>query len=567
MTLKTSFFNKGIYESTVKRHMWGAILYAIILFFSTGLSLLLESEILRFGINNNALILQPSYFIFPLLMTLIIPTITARLVFSFLYLKKQSIFIHSLPPTRKAVFNSSLLAGLTLMLIPVILNGIILIIMSFCGYGNYFTVLDCLKWVGYNVMGLFMMFSCAVLAVTLTGNGFAALVVNGLIHGFLFMAVSAFSFMADAYVYGFTEMNSVVDVFAENNFIARIVGFVNQFAREELKVWDFAEYIVISLILYGLSYCLYKKRRMETVGDVAGFKCLNPIFKYTVTFFVTMSVFSMYWGANPYVFAVILTGISAVAYAVSEMILKKTMNVLYSWKGFVGYAVVFSGIVILFSQTTFFGYETRLPEISDMEGAALYEYYTEEIPFSDDDEVTEIILSTHKEFIDGYIPRTKKGEEYTTINIEYKLKNGEIMSREYPVSYESRNMVMDKLYEYDKYKIMSEEIFVDDSVITGVYINDGEKMENYAGFIEALRSDVMAMSYSELHPSYYNDDEVLYNVSVEYEVKANPADENSEKYIRCVYIDVTKNYKNTMNWLIEKMAKGEVPESEILLKD
>lgn len=567
MTLKTSFFSMGIYKSTVKRHMWGAILYAIILFFSTGLSLLLESGMLRFVGNNTALILQPSYFILPILMTLIIPTITARLVFSFLYLKKQSIFIHSLPPTRKAVFNSSLLAGLTLMLIPVILNGIILIIMSFCGYGNYFTVLDCLKWVGYNVMGLFMMFSCAVLAVTLTGNGFAALVVNGLIHGFLFMVVSAFSFMADAYVYGFTEMNSVVDIFAENNFVARVIGFANQFALKELKVWDFAEYIVISLILYGLSYYLYKKRRMETVGDVAGFKCLNPIFKYTVTFFVTMSVFSVYMDANPYAFTAILIGISAVAYAVSEMILKKTMNVLYSWKGFVGYAVVFSGIVILFSQTTFFGYETRLPEISDMEGAALYEYYNEEIPFSDDDEVTKIILSTHKEFIDGYIPRTKKGEEYTTINIEYKLKNGEIMSREYPVSFESRNMVMNRLYEYDKYKVMSEEIFMEDSAITGVYINGGEKMEDYEGLIEAIRSDVMTMSYSELHPSYYNDIDVLYNINVEYEVMDGSEDENPNKYIRGVNIDVTKEYKNTMNWLIEKMARGEVSERESLLKD
>ena len=165
------------------------------------------------------------------------------------------------------------------------------------------------------------------------------------------------------------------------------------FALKELKVWNFAEYIVISLILYGLAYYLYKKRRMETVGDVAGFKCLNPIYKYIVTFFITMSVFSVYMDANPYAFTAILIGISAVAYAVSEMILKKTMNVLYAWKGFVGYAVVFLGIVLLFSQTTFFGYETHLPEISDIEGAALYEYYSEEIPFSDDDEIIKIIES------------------------------------------------------------------------------------------------------------------------------------------------------------------------------
>ena len=44
MTLKTSFFNKGIYKLTVKRYIWGAVLYFAVLFMSTGLSLFLNID-------------------------------------------------------------------------------------------------------------------------------------------------------------------------------------------------------------------------------------------------------------------------------------------------------------------------------------------------------------------------------------------------------------------------------------------------------------------------------------------------------------------------------------------
>ena len=42
MISKTSFFNRGIYKATVKRFSWGGILYFVLLFTSTVLSLFLN---------------------------------------------------------------------------------------------------------------------------------------------------------------------------------------------------------------------------------------------------------------------------------------------------------------------------------------------------------------------------------------------------------------------------------------------------------------------------------------------------------------------------------------------
>ena len=42
MISRASLFNKGIYKSTLRRYLWGSILYFILLFMITGMSILLN---------------------------------------------------------------------------------------------------------------------------------------------------------------------------------------------------------------------------------------------------------------------------------------------------------------------------------------------------------------------------------------------------------------------------------------------------------------------------------------------------------------------------------------------
>ena len=44
MILKTSLFNKGIYKSTLRRYLWGGVLYFIMLFLFTGMLILLNED-------------------------------------------------------------------------------------------------------------------------------------------------------------------------------------------------------------------------------------------------------------------------------------------------------------------------------------------------------------------------------------------------------------------------------------------------------------------------------------------------------------------------------------------
>ena len=79
--------------------------------------------------------------IFPMLLSIVVPTIAGLLVFKFIHSKKTSVFVHSLPVKREANYISSVCAAFTLMAIPVVLNTIVLMVISAAAYSAHFSVL------------------------------------------------------------------------------------------------------------------------------------------------------------------------------------------------------------------------------------------------------------------------------------------------------------------------------------------------------------------------------------------------------------------------------------------
>lgn len=570
MISKTSFFNKGIYKSTVKRFAWGSVLYFAMLFISTSLAMFLNTprnfeHIPYDHYQNNPLILRSSYFTAPILMSIVVPTVVALFVFRFIHSKNQSVFTHSLPVSRKANFISSILASFTLMFAPVIVNGIILMLMSVFGFSQYFTVYDCAVWMGYNMLGLFMMFAVAVLASCLTGNSFAMVGINILIHAFIFIIISTLEIMVDSFVYGYNNMNNVLDIIASTNFATVVISFENSNFRNNITALYVCKYIGYSLLLYVISYLLYKKRRLETATDVAGYKCLNHIFKYLVCFMATMlgfAVFATYLGNNNIVFAVIIGIISLISYVASEMVLKKTFNVLYAWKGYVGFAVFFVILTTIFSGTTFFGYETRIPDKNDIEATSVYSYYygTDQ-PFTEDGEIIDMALSTHKDFVlESPIPTVNHmerhmGKPITRLHINYELKNGKELLRTYDLTESEANDIMDKFYENEDYKKKCESIFVKENDITRATLNhnDSIDVEDYKTLLKLVQEDVLSLRYSQLHPQSYEDYEILYSIRFEYVDDIEPIYHNglAVSRVNAVYVSVTPNYTNTIKYLEE----------------
>lgn len=571
MTSKISLFNKGIYKSTIRRYAWGSVLYFIMLFMITGMSILLSYDSATMYLPqreaNWSLIMSNEYIILPILLAITVPTVTGIMIFRFIHSRKTSVFVHSLPVKREANYFSSVLAALTLMAAPVILNTLVLMVISLSGYSQYFAIGDCAVWMLFNLFALFIMFSCVCFVASITGNSFAMIVLNVIFHLFIPLIVSGFEVVADKFLHGFVNNEWLVSQVCEKNFPVRLMSIATTYIYRNIDtegVRDAVIFFIAALIFYILAGILYKKRGMETAEDVAGFKCLNPIFKYLLTFMGAIAAFSIFshsMSDNYIVFWCIIAIVSAVIYFGAEMLLGKTLRVWHTYKGYLGFAAVFAIMMCTFAFTSFFGFETRIPQKEEISQIALYEYYRAEKPFVKNDELVSKIQIIHSDMIAKKELVNKRNDD-TYIHIEYKLKNGSVVHRRYGASNDELHSIMDTMYKFPQYKEASEAVFSNISSVNRISIYENEHIEitkdnSKEELLDCIRKDISALGYNELHNEAWG-----FNIEIEYIPEkvynkdnytfATSQDGERERiYIEYISVNVNANYKNTIAWMME----------------
>ena len=250
MISKTSFFNKAIYKSTLKRFLWGSVLYFAILFVYIILNAVPANEYYNYNSIYNAnvpLLLSPSHLIFPILLSIVVPNVVSILSFRFIHSKKQVVFIHSCPVSRCANYISTTLAGFTLMIVPLIAISLI----SLC----YFNFSDCMIWLGINAFVIFIMFSVSVFSSVITGNSFAAIIITVIIHSFIPIIAASFELIAESFLWGFSSNQELWNFISDNNFVVVSFGIANNYFREYLC----EIHSCIFNYIFTLGFNIYKK--------------------------------------------------------------------------------------------------------------------------------------------------------------------------------------------------------------------------------------------------------------------------------------------------------------------
>lgn len=584
MTSKISLFNSGIYKNTLHRFKWGSLLYFIALFFSTSFLFLTESPakwVERYegynGFPQGTILLDTTLMIIPTLLAFAVPTVVAVLVFGGVRSARQGVFIHSLPVTRGAGFVSTVLAAFTLMLAPVLANGIVLLAISAFGYGATVKAWTVVYWVAVNAAILFIMFSAASFSAFLTGNGIAHVVVNVLLHTVSVLVALVIFLVSDVFLFGFTAS----DGFAANTIIAYTpivrlfelclnngyYGVIKLF--KGISVWV---YLVGSLVLYVLAYLLYSRRKIEKCGDVAAFDVFRPILKYTVSAGTAAAMFGILVAMNLNSAAVfIITAIiCAVVYFGCEMLLSKTVKVFGSYKGYAAFAASVGLVIVFCAFTSVFGYETHIPRMEEIESATVYGGYCNTVPFTDDSGAIALVRELHKDFI-ADIPVTT-GDDYFEgfedthyLRVEYRLKNGKAVRRRYPMSGEKAEDALTKIYEYSDYKLKVtglEPINVENvtHLTLNVYSNGFDYYaslnDGAAELLQNVKKDIEALSYGELENASYG---MVFNISFDVTAKENRTlkifDESvfgenaSDDWVQSFNIGINPNFKNTMAFL------------------
>ncbi len=553
MTSRTSWFNGGVFRSTVRRYRLGSVLYLVLLVLSTVLPILFGIDPQHYYPTKNRvpLILEDVYFYLPLVTSMIVPTVVALLVYRFVHSKKTSIFVHSLPVSRNANYVSTVAAALTLMAVPVVVNGLVLMLIAVCGYQDLFGVSACLIWIGVNLLAIFLMFSAATFAAFLSGNSFAMVALNGLLHLIAVAIAGGISALSHLFLYGYYDTGALLDLAGEWNFVWYLANI--RFDPELTFAWGHMGLMLgCALVLYVGAWLLYRHRRMETAEDVAAYKCLNPIFKYLLTLAGATAAFllvsdTLKQGILLAVIVVLI--ISAVIYFGSEMILKKNLKIWRSYRGYLAFLAVFAALLSFFAFTEVFGFESRVPELEQVETVAILENgWYQDAPFVEVEEIKEYAIDLHGKFIaeeERPVLYGVDAKRFNVLTLVYRLKNGKSMTRRYFVSEEELCRVMDDLYEWREYKLANIELFQDISgeilsIDVGPRsIDDPKQIEE---LMTCLTSELLELDYTEIRQ--HNN---VWNTHVHVEYRREEMEDASRIYT--AYQNVNANFARTVEWM------------------
>ncbi len=453
MSLKTSFFNKSIIKSDIRRFWWISALHTVLLFlfgvftFVNSFHYLPEETAANYT-QSHLFNYSFAFWFFGI----VSPVIVGVFLFSYLHSGKMSAFAHSIPVLRRTHYVSHLISGIFLSLTPTVINALILVAMRTSpDIGEAFKIshLACI------VLGSFI-YSIVALTGSVFVSTFVANSVAALIFTFIFGALPIVAevfwrFFISTLLFGFA--NSTDNLFFQFLYIA---------PENLLKGSSIAIYLVLALIFIFAGYFLYRKRALEINAEIVAFSSLRPVFIYGAAIAGGCFGFSYLHEMSDVTSALALIPFGILGIIIAAMIVKKSFRVFRAViKPLVAYVLVVVGIFVV-TEFDLTGFETRIPNPDSVDSVTFDmsvnrhygRYYSvdgELINPTDDFEPVltdekDILNVTefHKSLVDN---RSQFFDD--TLRLTYHLKNGKTLMREYPVNYDRHRQYLEPIVESD----------------------------------------------------------------------------------------------------------------------
>lgn len=381
MKSKISFFNAGIFKSMLKRFwpLWTA--YFAVWF----MCLPLPSLVARLqGVKESAVTVVAAAMKTSVEASVVsgflMGILAAMAVFGFLYNSRSCGMIASTPVRREAVFCSAYLAGA----LPVLAANLFIAVLNWLFTlssgieGSCIFKMNAILF-AVNSMEFLIFFSIAAFIAMLTANT-VALPALYLIFNFVFLGMEyVVRMLYCMFVFGYNELpDCVLEFMSPLIYLFTRIGLSATKTAVTLTNWSaLLGYIIAAVVLTVAALLLYRKRRMESAGDVIAVKSLRPVFKFCVTacsalcfgllFFVIISSLFTSLSMSMLVLSAGLIIGAFIGYFASEMLLKKSFHVFKgSWKGFV-ITVILCIVFAFVCVTDLFDLSSQLPDADDIE--------------------------------------------------------------------------------------------------------------------------------------------------------------------------------------------------------
>ena len=192
---------------------------------------------------------------------------------------------------------------------------------------------------------------------------------------------------------------------------------------------------------------VYRRRHIETAGDVVSVAVVRPVFRVGVAFCVglffgsfTAAFFG--WENTTPVLCVLVVLWSVVGWFAAEMLLRKSFRVFRRWKGAAAMACVMAVLCASF-YFDWFGVENRVPapdQVGSIEVSMQLGYPQDSACYLsaevDDPQLMEQFIQLHQTLVEekpGRRGQDLSYDEIKNLRLTYRLKNGRTLSRSYDV--------------------------------------------------------------------------------------------------------------------------------------
>ena len=455
MRSATSYFNGALYRKTLARFwplwgLWGlgwlflAPLRLLNLYFNAYHSPIISAQdYLLNEARELPSMLSPGVFL-----ALLFAVLCAMAVFGYLYNHRSACWTHALPMRREALFTTQYLVGLSMMLLPLLAAAVLTAIVevSFLPMENWGEVLAALlTWLLAQCGLCLFFFSFAAFCAMFTGHILALPAFYGILNGL----AAGLWFLVDAlmneFFYGYAGTRGALTVVEYLTPAEALTQAVRWWTEDGLSSPGVvAGYAVVGVGLALVSLYVYRRRHVETAGDVVAVAVVRPLFKYGVSFCSGLA-FGMFtaaffgWSDLPVLIPCILIWTVVGCFA-AEMLLKKSFRVLKAWRG----AAVMAAVVLalcLVCLMDVFGVVNRVPAAARVQSVHVeidmgYPYDAGRTLSADFTDVVQIekVLALHRAIVDC---REAEGRgfdsesDYTSAYFTYTLSGGGKLDRRY----------------------------------------------------------------------------------------------------------------------------------------
>ncbi len=468
----TSCFNPALFKKNLSRFWPIWTLYGLIWIFALPINLMLSagsrgrtgySDAIAYFAHRTVLDIAGG---FAVPMSAFFGILAAMAVCSYLYSPRSVGLFHSLPIRREGLFLTNYLSGLSFFLIP---NAAVFFI-TLCAEAVAGAVnpANLCVWFLTQLLCVLFFYSFAVFCAMFTGHILAlpafyiilnflasilSFIIQGLLSAFLYGFV--YSSPLDRLALWLTPFRKLIDVLdvRADAALADTAGPITAGTYTLCGLGYAIIYAVAGLVLACLALLVYRRRHLETAGDIVAVKWVRPIFKYgfascaAVTFGSFLySIFSYSLPEGAWTLLIFMAICGSIGYFAAEMLLQKSFRVFRKWKGCVVLLICLTAVTAAL-ELDITGFESRVPDPASVASATVMQI--ESAPYDSanypsfevsDSESLELLRQIHQRFIalgeegaEDYDAFYSSGtaRSYASLRVDYTLKSGALLSRYY----------------------------------------------------------------------------------------------------------------------------------------